>query len=89
MPVYGLKPSGVTILNSCGFSGAEVTGHKLLPVIMGRHSCMCLMKTTVWKKHLAVWAVAWHNVPWLKVGNWARTEFEGFGERPVSKTFHP
>lgn len=37
----------------------------------------------------SVWAVTWHKVPWLKVGNRARTEFEGFVERPVSKTFHP
>lgn len=89
MPVYGLKPSGDTVLNSCGFSGAEVTGHKLLPVIIGRHSCICLMKTTVWKIHLVVCVAAWHNVLWLKVGNRARIEFVGYGERPVSKTFHP
>jgi hypothetical protein len=37
----------------------------------------------------SVWAVTWHNVPWLKVGNRARTEFEGFREKPVPKTFHP
>lgn len=47
----GWKPSGTTTLNSCGFRGAQVTEHKLLPVIIGRQSHMCLMKTTVGKKN--------------------------------------
>lgn len=91
MPAYGSKPTGNSVLNSCGFGGAEVTGHKLLPVIIGRDSCMCLMKTKVWKKHLALF-VPCHLAqqrPMAEVGNQDTTEFEGFGERPVSKTFHP